>query len=65
MRKPFQELLKKDRVFSFDKVDIEHIKNEIKQCYSENPLQFWEKNQITAKLEMKDKYKEIRIKPMR
>lgn len=46
-------------------IDIENIKNKIKQCYSENPLQFWDKNQITAKLEMKDKCKEIRIKPMR
>ena len=40
-------------------VEIEHIKNKIKQCYSENPLQFWNKNQITTKLEMKDKNNEI------
>jgi hypothetical protein len=32
---------------------IEDIKHKLKQCYSENPLQFWDKNQITAKLEMK------------
>lgn len=28
-------------------------------------LQFWEKNQTTTKLEMKDKDKEMIIKPMR
>ncbi|KAJ9553340.1 hypothetical protein OSB04_017385 [Centaurea solstitialis] len=46
-------------------LDIEDIKQRLKQCYTENPLQFWVKNQITAKLEMKDKEKEIRVKPMR
>ncbi|KAJ9546329.1 hypothetical protein OSB04_018872 [Centaurea solstitialis] len=46
-------------------LDIEDIKQRLKQCYTENPLQFWDKNQITAKLEMKDKEKEIRVKPMR
>ena len=44
---------------------IENIKDKLKQCYTSNPLQFWDKNQITAKLEMKDKDKEIRVKPMR
>lgn len=31
----------------------------------ENPVQFQDKNQISAKLEMKDKEKENRVKPMR
>ncbi|KAG8373098.1 hypothetical protein BUALT_Bualt12G0135300 [Buddleja alternifolia] len=43
--------------------NLSYIDN--KKCYSENPLQFWNKNQILAKLEMKDKDKIIRIKPMR
>lgn len=45
--------------------NIENIRNKLKTCYTDNPLQFWNKNQITAKLEMKDKEKEIRVKPMR
>jgi len=46
-------------------IQIENIKQKLKQCYTENPLQFWDKNQITAKLVMKDKDKEIRVRPMR
>ncbi|KAJ0435388.1 putative nucleotidyltransferase, Ribonuclease H [Helianthus annuus] len=44
---------------------IENIKDKLKQCYTSNPLQFWDKNKITTKLEMKDKDKEISVKPMR
>ncbi|KAL5743979.1 hypothetical protein ACOSQ2_027095 [Xanthoceras sorbifolium] len=46
-------------------MDIEGIKNRLKQCFTENPLEFWNKNQIMAKLEMIDKHKVIREKPMR
>ena len=44
---------------------IENIKEKLNNCYTDNPLKFWDKNQIMAKLEMKDKDKEIRVKPMR
>lgn len=44
---------------------IEDIKERLNKCYTDNPLKFWNKNQIMAKLEMKDKDKEIRVKPMR
>jgi hypothetical protein len=35
------------------------------KCFSDNPLQFCDKNKIEAKLEMKDKNKIIRVQPMR
>lgn len=44
---------------------IENIKEKLNNCYTDNPLKFWDKNQIMAKLEMKNKDKEIRVKPMR
>ncbi|KAJ9558185.1 hypothetical protein OSB04_012799 [Centaurea solstitialis] len=49
----------------FFKFNVSGGGKKLKQCYTENPLQFWDKNQITAKLEIKDKEKEIRVKPMR
>ena len=45
--------------------DIEDIKQRLAKCYTNDPLQFWDKNQILAKLEMKDKNKIIRVNPMR
>lgn len=51
----------------FRKLDteIENIKIRLKQCFSENSLQFWDINKIMEKLEMKDKNKIIRVRPMR
>lgn len=51
----------------FRKLDteLENIKARLKQCFSDNPLQFWDKNKIMAKIEMKDTNKIIRVKPMR
>jgi hypothetical protein len=43
---------------------IETIKTKLARNFTDNPLQFWNKNQIEAKLEMKDKEKIIRVKPM-
>ncbi|MBN8138669.1 hypothetical protein J0J21_23370, partial [Vibrio vulnificus] len=45
--------------------EVAKITDKLEKCYTENPLKFWDKNQIFAQLEMKDKNKTIRIKPMR
>ena len=37
----------------------------MERCFTEDPQKFWTKNQIYAKLEMKDPEKIIRVKPMR
>lgn len=45
--------------------NIDQIIQKLKDYFSDNPLKFWDKNQIEARLEMKDKDKIIRVPPMR
>lgn len=46
-------------------IDINQTIKKLKECFSEDPLKFWDKNKIEARLEIKDKDKVIRIPPMR
>jgi hypothetical protein len=45
--------------------EIDILKAKLSKCFSENPLRFWDKIKIKAKLAMKDTHKIIRVQPMR